>query len=168
MSTKNNKTMIEPFIIERETIMSDQQKAMVPSSDEEIENGESGKVLKDVFSILPEGSEDPNQKLYLVLFYIQDAIDNMEEEQQFKFIRGRQSVYDYIKEQLQSGVAIDCMRSLIFVDSPNIRISHRCSIFVFMSDMKVKNLIIDDTSFDINDWKYDIEDIESGDSGGKE
>lgn len=101
------------------------------------------------------------EKMYLVLYVYTCQIG--EDVHDFEFIVGRQATYDRIKELLTSSdedEQLDAMRSLVFVDSPKIQISKRLSIYSFMKDMKLNNKINDDTSFDINDYYYEVDENE--------
>lgn len=109
-----------------------------------------------------EKKNDPNNKLYLILFYIENQ-DNSDSEYTttFEFVTGRQKTYDMIKDMLKDpeyGRFIDVSKSRVYADSPKIQISHKVSIYKFMYDMKYKNLVEDnDSSFDIDDWKDAVE-----------
>ena len=102
-------------------------------------------------------SKDPNRKLYLLLLIITSDVDNQEDENTFKFIKGRQEVYDYIKGELEAGVNLDCMKSLVLVDSPKISISKGVSVYSFMNDMRERGNVIDVSSFDIEDYFYEVD-----------
>lgn len=130
--------------------------------DEELEQErknieEQIKTYKDI-EALQKQDYDKNEKLYLVLWYLDT---NSEQEHIFEFVKGRQATYDYIKELLKDdefGPLVDINKSRVLADSPKIQISHYVSIYRFMYDMKYKNLIEDDdSSFDIEDWKDDME-----------
>ena len=175
---------IKPFTIDHDYAMRNQQSSMVPGEsndeqsvaddlkipdkeikktdtipEEKVEELKKRPTLRDgmkkMFSLLPEGSKDPNHKMYLVLLYIPSMEDNIEDSKDFFFKTGRQAVYDRIKELLEENPNIDCMKSLIFVDSPNITISNRTSVYSFMKDVRERKSVIDDTSFDIRDFYYD-------------
>ena len=49
------------------------------------------------------------------------------------------------------------MKSLVFVDSPKIRISNKLNVYTFMKDMKFSDKIVDESSFDIQDYYYELE-----------
>lgn len=101
----------------------------------------------------------PRKKLYLLLkFY--DTGSNMEMDRDFEYFRGTtQELYDHIKEELlyEDMRKLDVMKSRVLVDAPNIRISHKCSIFMFMKDTKDLKKITDDTGFDIMEYHSDNE-----------
>lgn len=99
------------------------------------------------------------EKMYLILLVY--TCQDSEDVHDFQFIIGRQATYDRLKELLQNSdndEQLDAMKSLVFVDSPKIQISKRLSVFSFMRDMKLNNKVIDDTSFDIHDYYYEMED----------
>ena len=100
-------------------------------------------------------------KMYLVL-YVYTSQDG-EDIRDFEFITGRQNTYDRIKELLiatEDCEQLDAMKSLVFVDSPKIQISNRLNAYTFMKDMRLNNKIVDDTSFDINDYYYEVDNNE--------
>lgn len=97
-------------------------------------------------------------KLYLILI-VYSRIDG-EDMHDFEFVTGRQNVYDRIKELLtanERGEEVDAMKSLIFVDSPKVQISKKLSLYRFMKDMKINDKVIDESSFDIQDYYYEEE-----------
>lgn len=116
--------------------------------------------LKRMFNILPEGMIDPNHKKYLVLLYITSTVDNLEDGKDFFFENGRQATYDRIKHLLENDWQVDCMKSLVFVDSPKVTIATRTSVYTFMKDVREQKKVIDDTSFDIEDYYYEVDDKE--------
>ena len=184
MAEIKQEEMVKPFNIDYEEANKRQQASMVPSSssqdkksiaddlnintedekepETQSDNGEDkpkGKKspLQKMFDILPPGSKDPNRKLYLLLLIITSDVDNQEDENTFKFIKGRQEVYDYIKGELEAGVNLDCMKSLVLVDSPKISISKGVSVYSFMNDMRERGNVIDVSSFDIEDYFYEVD-----------
>lgn len=118
------------------------------------------KTLISPFEIVPEGEQLDNEKLYLVLLYIEHDEDNVETEKVFRFIKGRQDTYDYLRELLESGENVNILKSRVLVDSPKISISHKCSVFVFMRDMKEKHKVFDTSTFSIYDYKDEEEDYD--------
>lgn len=136
--------MVKPFVMDKE----------FAQSNEEDSKPEMVKpfVMDDL-----KRSNNGKDKLYLVLFYI-DCQDSSEYRQEFQFVKGRQELYDIIKTYLTNDLSVeqvDAMKSLVFVDSPKVQISHKYSIYAFMRDMKERDLIKDDTDFDINDYYYE-------------
>ena len=115
---------------------------------------------RDIQELEKKNKEEGADKLYLILWYI-DTDSDSEQQQLFEFKTGRQETYDYIKEMLKDeefGKHVDVMKSRILADSKGIRISHKVSIYKFMFDMKYGDKVEDnDSSFDIEDWKYDFE-----------
>lgn len=101
----------------------------------------------------------PKKKLYLILKVINDQDGTLEEERDFDFFKGTtQELYDHLRMEILSyNGQLDVMKSRVLVDAPNIRISHKCSIFMFMKDTKDLKKIIDDTAFDIMEYYSDEE-----------
>lgn len=99
-------------------------------------------------------------KLYLVLLVFNHNYDGGEDTRDFEFIHGRQFTYDRLKQLLTDPNAdeqLDAMKSLVFVDSPKIRISNKLNVYTFMKDMKFSDKIVDESSFDIQDYYYELE-----------
>lgn len=119
---------------------------------------EAGETIKP-FTIEPDDSGET--KLYLLLLYIDDG-NNSEPIQEFIFITGRQKAYDTLKTYVENDIAyVDVMKSRVLVDSPNVSISHKLSVYMFMKNMRESGKIIDDTSFDIEEyWYEEMEDNE--------
>lgn len=100
--------------------------------------------------------DTPVEKLYLVLKVYVPREDNVEEYRSFEFYKGTsQELYDHIKREIETHDELDIMRSRVLVDSPTVTISRKCTIYMFMRDMRSSKRIIDDTSFDIEDYAYD-------------
>lgn len=105
----------------------------------------------------------PRKKLYLILRYITDD-EGGEDIRDFEFFKGTtQELYDKLRMELLEDKNFDAMKSRVLVDAPNISISHKCSVFMFMKDTKDLKKIEDNTAFDIMDYYYDIENVEGGD-----
>lgn len=105
--------------------------------------------------------EAPKTKLYLVLKYYSVNSDNREDYRDYEFFTGTtQEMYDHLKMELENSDEFDAMRSRILVDSPNITISHKCSVYLFMKDAKDIGKAVDESSFNINDYYYEIDDLE--------
>lgn len=106
--------------------------------------------------------DTPNpKKLYLVLKYYSSREDNVEDYRSFEFYKGTsQDLYDHLKTDILTHDELDVMRSRVLVDSPTVTISRKCTIYMFMRDMRNSGRIIDDTSFDIEEYHYDENDVE--------
>lgn len=99
-------------------------------------------------------------KLYLILLVFNHNYDGGEDTRDFEFIHGRQFTYDRLKQLLtdpNTEEQLDAMKSLVFVDSPKIQISKRLSVYQFMRDMKINDKVTDNSSFDIQDYYYELE-----------
>lgn len=109
--------------------------------------------------------EKSKQKLYLILIYITNNADGGENERDWEFFRGTtQELYDHVKFLMSNDthtMKFDAMRSKIFVDSPSITIGAKnTSVFRIMLELREKGRVEDNTSFDIHDYYWDVEDIE--------
>lgn len=109
--------------------------------------------------------DTPVEKLYLILKYYENRENpDGEMERDFEFFTGTsQSLYDHLKEEIMEQddqdckLALDVMKSRVLVDSPNIKISHKCTVFIFMKDIIERGKAIDESSFDIMDYYYEEE-----------
>lgn len=126
------------------------------SSKDEIAEKNKEKPVKPFRLGLPP--KDNSGRLYLILLYIEDGNES-ELLTHFEFITGRQTTYDKLKDMILYE-NVDAMKSLVLVDSPKVSISHKYSVYQFMRDMKEKLLIKDETSFDINDYYYEVDEDE--------
>lgn len=97
---------------------------------------------------------DPDETHYLLLLYIfkDDDLDYSEEEcRSWKMRIGRQATYDYLKELIETE-SIDPTRSYIMAESSTLKTSRK--IYNFMRRMKEDGRVIDNTEFNISDYKY--------------
>lgn len=160
--SEGKKSVADDLIVseaeEKQPKKKSQKQPKVKIQSEEKKIPEEKSTLQRMFNILPPGSKDPNRKLYLLLLVITGTKDNEEDEHTFKFIHGRQEVYDFIKKDLEAGVEIDCMKSLIIVDSSRVPISKGVPVYTFMKDAKDRETVIDVSSFDIQDYYYELPD----------
>lgn len=100
----------------------------------------------------------PKEKLYLILKYYNSGVEGAEDYRDFEFFTGTtQALYDHMKTEIEMTDDLDIMRSRVLVDSHNITISHKCSIYVFMKDAKDTGRVVDNTSFDIHDYYYETD-----------
>lgn len=105
--------------------------------------------------------EAPKVKLYLVLKYYSANSEYVEDYRDYEYFRGTtQEMYDHLKVELETSDEFDAMKSRVLVDSPNITISHKCSVYMFMKDARDIGKVKDESSFDIADYYYDLEDTE--------
>lgn len=108
----------------------------------------------------------PKEKLYLILKVseVVTCADNQDPViNEFEYFIGTtQQLYDALKPEIENAdCKLDVEQSLVLVDSPNIRISHICTVAMFMKDVRDTGKVIDDTSFDINDYTYNTEGIDT-------
>ena len=101
-------------------------------------------------------------KLYLILVYYDSLVENGEDEKDWEFFKGTtQELYDHVKMLMTDDKRFDAMRSMIFVDSPSITIgSKNTSVFRIMLELKEKGRIKDESSFDIHEYYWDMDDTE--------
>ena len=113
--------------------------------------------------------EDGNLYKYLILIEGEYVSNECENYKSFEIITGRQATYDFIKNILENQkrdeycceFIMDVSKSKIISEppvitdkTPRITLSNMLSVYLFMKIMKEKGKIIDDTSFDIEDY-YD-------------
>ena len=146
--------MIKPFTRPEENIEVNIEKK------DTVHKEEQPKLIKPFTRV-----ETPSTKLYLVLKYYDEKDLDGEEIRDFEFFEGTsQDLYDYLKAEIEadSDTQLDVMRSRILVDSPKISISHKCSVYMFMKDLRNRGVVLDNTSFDIEDYFYSFETKEKG------
>lgn len=109
--------------------------------------------------------EVPKTKLYLILKYYNSNEECVEDMKDYEFFTGTsQELYDHIKVEIEEEPYFDIMKSSVLVDSLKIlSLAQRCSVYIFMRDAKETGKIVDNTSFDINDYYY-----EEGEDNGEE
>ena len=107
-------------------------------------------------------SYEEDKKTYLVLLEGEIPTNEGENYKTYEFILGRQATYDYIKDIIQSqDIIFDAMKSKVIVDSEKVNIGKALSVYNFMRIMKENNKVVDESSFDIEDYYYDIEEKEN-------
>lgn len=146
--------MIKPFTRPEENIEVNIEKK------DAVHKEEQPKLIKPFTRV-----ETQSTKLYLVLKYYDEKDLDGEEIRDFEFFEGTsQDLYDYLKAEIEadSDTQLDVMRSRILVDSPKISISHKCSVYMFMKDLRNRGVVLDNTSFDIEDYFYSFEIEEKG------
>ena len=106
-----------------------------------------------------------NNRIYLIL--LEGTKKGTDEPiRTFLWVEGRQTAYHEIKDILKSSIDPDdsdnpyyadwdLFKSKIIADAPKVKISDAKSVYWFMRHCKDNNLVVDDdTSFEIDDWKY--------------
>ena len=96
-------------------------------------------------------------KTYLILIDGEDEDGKRFRDWEIKV--GRQAAYDYIKDILESKyAAIDVHESKIIVSSDKVKVTDGVSIYKFMKGMKERDMIVDYSAFDIEDY-YSLEGV---------
>lgn len=109
---------------------------------------------------------------YLILLEGEYKYKDGENYKSFELITGRQAAYDFIKDILENmhdsdyEYMLDVSKSriiseppVITPDTPRITLSNMLTLYSFMKIMREQNKIVDDSSFDIED--YFDEDIDN-------
>lgn len=109
---------------------------------------------------------------YLILLEGEYKYKDGENYKSFELITGRQAAYDFIKDILENmhdsdyEYMLDVSKSriiseppVITPDTPRITLSNMLTLYSFMKIMRERNKIVDDSSFDIED--YFDEDIDN-------
>lgn len=138
---------------EKETIQ-----LMTPMTEEE----------KQAYSLEKRRQEGDNYT-YLILFNGVYKDNEDTEYRDWQIVKGRQATYDMIKEILLSqddvdtDTLIDVSTSYIIAEppvitesTPRITFKNMLSIYAFMQKMLINSLVVDDSSFSIEDY-YDGE-----------
>lgn len=95
--------------------------------------------------------------------------DNTENYKYWEFVKGRQAVYDYIKDLLleEDDESVDCLldidKSLIYADNPHIppesnklKLSNGINLYRFMKDCFVLQKVKDEGGFDIEEFHTSV------------
>lgn len=138
---------------EKETIQ-----LMTPMTEEE----------KQAYS-LEKRRQEGNNYTYLILFNGVYKDNEDTEYRDWQIVKGRQATYDMIKEILYSqddvetDILIDVSTSYIIAEppyitenTPRITFENMLSVYAFMQKMLINSLVVDDSSFSIEDY-YDGE-----------
>lgn len=99
--------------------------------------------------------KEEEKKLYLVLFEASRGDRETDIIRDWMICEGRQETYDYIKESLlafaNEGVQVDIdNKSIVLVNHGDI--NNAATVREFMQYMRETNKIIDETSFDIEEF----------------
>lgn len=173
MNEIEKKGMIKPFTVEigkeekgnsaEQITPTNEVKKEAPKPTTVVRNGEE---MVQPFTTI----DTPTRKLYLLLkvYNDADAGEGAEQLRDFEFFTGTsQELYDKVREEIlesdDSSVRqkIDVMQSMILVDSNKITIgvamskNKPCSMYKIMKNLKDQGKVVDETSFDIEDYKYD-------------
>ena len=175
MSTTPNEKerMIKPFTV-NVTHGEENSKPITPTKDINKEAPKPGVVIKDGVQMEQPFTtiDTPKNKIYLILkvYNDADAVDGEGETiRDFEFFTGTsQELYDKAREEILESddisvrQKIDVMKSMILVDSSKITIGvalrndNPCSMYRIMKNLKEQGKVEDDSSFDIDDYKYDL------------
>lgn len=167
---EERKEMIKPFTVE--VTKEDENKPLTPTEEVVKQAPKPITVIRDgVEMIQPFTTIDtPVKKLYLILRVYNDmdaGEGELEQIKDFEFFTGTsQELYDKLKEEIIDSKddsvrqKLDIMDSIIMVDSSKITLSvvmskkKPCSVYKIMRNLKEQGKIVDDTSFDIEDYRY--------------
>ena len=167
---EERKEMIKPFTVE--VTKEDENKQLTPTEEITKQAPKPITVIRDgVEMIQPFTTIDtPTKKLYLILRVYNDmdaGEGELEQIKDFEFFTGTsQELYDKLKEEIIDSKdesvrqKLDIMDSIVMVDSSKITLSvvmskkKPCSVYKIMRNLKEQGKIVDDTSFDIEDYRY--------------
>ena len=135
--------------------------------EDEVENTEETQEPNGLGKAITYIPEDDNKK-YLILITGEEYSNENIEYRSWEIIESRQMTYDWIKELLlngdeNNGFIIDIMKSKVLVDSENVPLSKAISVYRFMTLMKTEDKVVDDSTFDIEDYAYELEEDKEGD-----
>lgn len=116
-----------------------------------------GRISKNAFMIdvLKFNGKDPDTIKYLLLLTIfGDNVDYIEDDSHEEWIVmiGRQNVYDYLKNCIEAE-GIDPDKSFIIAENANF--IEAPTIYRFMKSAKETGSVVDGTSFNIDDYRWD-------------
>lgn len=173
--TINNTDAIKPFTV---NITSGTDTKITPTAEVKREAPTPGTIIRDGVQMEQPFTtiDTPKSKIYLILKVYNDTDAGEGESEQirdFEFFTGTsQELYDKIREEIlesdDSSVRqkIDVMKSMVLVNSNKITIGvalrkdNPCSMYRIMKNLREQGKVVDETSFDIDDYKYDF-DMES-------
>lgn len=129
--------------------------------EDEVENTEETQEPNGLVKAITYIPEDDNKK-YLILITGEEYSNENIEYRSWEIIESRQMTYDWIKELLlngdeNNGFIFDIMKSKVLVDSENVPLSKAISVYRFMILMKTEDKVVDDSTFDIEDYAYNLE-----------
>ena len=129
--------------------------------EDEVENTEETQEPNGLVKAITYIPEDDNKK-YLILITGEEYSNENIEYRSWEIIESRQMTYDWIKELLlngdeNNGFIFDIMKSKVLVDSENVPLSKAISVYRFMTLMKTEDKVVDDSTFDIEDYAYNLE-----------
>ena len=135
--------------------------------EDEVENTEETQEPNGLVKAITYIPEDDNKK-YLILITGEECSNENIEYRSWEIIESRQMTYDWIKELLlngdeNNGFIFDIMKSKVLVDSENVPLSKAISVYRFMILMKTEDKVVDDSTFDIEDYAYELEEDKEGD-----
>ena len=135
--------------------------------EDEVENTEETQEPNGLVKAITYIPEDDNKK-YLILITGEEYSNENIEYRSWEIIESRQMTYDWIKELLlngdeNNGFIFDIMKSKVLVDSENVPLSKAISVYRFMTLMKTEDKVVDDSTFDIEDYAYELEEDKEGD-----
>lgn len=178
MSTTGNNNMKESEMIKPFTVNITQQsdsRDITPTENIKRESPTPGTVIKDGVQMEQPFTtiDTPKSKIYLILKIYDDLNAGEGDDEQFRdfefFTGTSQELYDKIKEEILESddfevrQKIDVMKSMVLVNSNKITIGvalrkdNPCSMYRIMKNLKEQGKIVDESSFDIDDYKYDME-----------
>lgn len=178
MSTTGNNNMKESEMIKPFTVNITQQsdsRDITPTENIKREAPTPGTVIKDGEQMEQPFTtiDTPKSKIYLILKIYDDLNAGEGDDEQFRdfefFTGTSQELYDKIKEEILESddfevrQKIDVMKSMVLVNSNKITIGvalrkdNPCSMYRIMKNLKEQGKIVDESSFDIDDYKYDME-----------
>lgn len=137
MEQKNNPIMTDNFYLNKQDgfVPVDESKNMRPA------------VLIDAISF---DGQDPDDIRYLLLIRVLEPASPDEDCYEWFIKTGRQTTYDFLKELILSCV-VDIDESFIMGETSTIKTS--ISIYKFMKSVKDNEKIIDNTSFDVDEYR---------------
>lgn len=97
----------------------------------------------------------PNEKQYLVLLQGEYKDNEVAEFRDFEWVVGRQSLYEYLRDLIlnEEDVLIDIHKTVVISES--VTINDYISMYEFMRAFK--DIVIDDTGFDIEEYNIEGE-----------
>ncbi len=129
----------------------------VPSVDEEVEElphlKKNNMVPLVSMDLVGFDGKDPDKAKYMLLLRI--TVDDEDDSYDWLVMTGRQATYDYIKELIQN-VAVDIDKSFIMSETSTLESAY--TIYRFMRAMIDDEMVIENTSFNPDDYRFGDDD----------
>lgn len=120
---------------------------------EELPKRKAGMIPLVSMDLVDFSGKDPDKAKYMLLLRIN--VDDQDDSYDWLVMTGRQATYDYIKELIQN-VAVDIDKSFIMSETSTLESAY--TIYRFMRVMIDEEAVIENTSFNPDDYRFGDDD----------